>query len=294
MLLQLVISGVLLGGVYALLSIGLSLILGVSKFINFAHGDFVMIGTYMAYVCYTVFGLSPYTSWPIVVLMSLLFGGVMFWIVKRCISSSPLIHILMTLGLSMILQNTVLMIFKSDIKSVPSVFGTSIKAGNIYISMEMLISCLIAITLTGFLLYFVNKTRIGKAMKAVGQDRQAARLMGIPVKKIDTITFLLGTIAATMAGSLLMTMYPTQPTIGSQYNIIAWIIVILGGLGYLQGALLSGFLIGISETVSGYYLGADMRQVVYFIIFVIVIIVRPQGLFTGISFRKKVKSNESN
>lgn len=183
MLLQLLISGVLLGGVYALLSIGLSLILGVSKFINFAHGDFVMVGTYMAYVCYAAFGLSPYASWPIVVVFSLIFGSAMFWVIKHVISRSSLTHILMTLGLSMILQNSVLMIFKSDIKSVPSVFGTSIKIGGLYISTEMLISCLIAVAFTGFLLYFVNKTHMGKAMKAVGQDRQAAQLMGIDRKR---------------------------------------------------------------------------------------------------------------
>lgn len=287
MIVQLIVSGILLGGIYVLLSIGLSLILGVSKFVNFAHGDFVMVGTYLAFTCYSALGLVPYAAAPLVIVMSLAFGIVMYVIVKKVIPQTGLSHILITIGLSMILQNVVLMIFKSDVKSVPAVFGDSIKIGNIFLSTEMLISCLFAVLLTVLLLYFVNKTNIGKAMKAVGQDRQAARLMGISVTKVDMITFLLGTTCAVIAGLLLMTIYPTQPTIGTQYNTIAWIIVVLGGLGHLQGAVLSGILIGVSETLSGYYLGSDMKQVVYFVIFVIVIIIRPQGLFSSVGRRVK-------
>ncbi len=286
MLGQLLVSGILLGGVYALLSIGLSLILGVSKYINFAHGDFVMIGTYLAFVCYQSMGLNPYLSWPFVIVGAVAFGLIIFAVIKKTIGGSSLSHILLSLGISMILQNVILMFFKSDVKTIPATFGTSFKIGGLFLSIEMLISFAIAIIATAVLIYMINHTNFGRAMKAVGQNREAAQLMGISVKKVDLAAFILGTITATMAGSLLMTLYPTQPTIGSQYNIIAWIIVILGGLGHLQGALLSGIIIGITEAVSGYYLGADMRQVVYFIIFVVIIIVRPQGLFTGINMKK--------
>lgn len=290
MFFQLLISGILLGGVYALLSIGLSLILGVSKFINFAHGDFVMIGTYLAYVCYTTMQMNPYTSWPFVIAGALLFGLAVFYVIRKTIGGSSLNHILLTLGVSMILQNSVLMFFKSDIKSVPATFGTSVHISGLYLSIEMIISFIIAVLATGGLIFVINHTDFGRAMKAVGQNRVAAELMGVSVKKVDLSAFLLGIVTATLAGSLLMTLYPTQPTIGSQYNIIAWIIVILGGLGHLQGALVSGILIGITETISGYYLGSDMRQVVYFIIFIIIVIVRPQGIFTGLKLRKVNKA----
>ena len=294
MFLQLLASGILLGGVYALLSIGLSLILGVSKFINFAHGEFVMIGTYLAYVCYKAFGLSPYLSWPLVTIGAVLFGLIIFFIIKRTIGGSSLNHILLSLGISMILQNVILMLFKSDVKSIPATFGTSIKIGSIYLSIEMIISFVIAILTTMALIYVINHTNFGRSMKAVGQNRVAAELMGISVSKVDLYAFLLGTVTAALAGSLLMTLYPTQPTIGAQYNIIAWIIVILGGLGHLQGALISGIVIGVTETISGYYLGSDMRQVVYFIIFVVIVIVKPEGLSTHINMKKpKTKKVET-
>ncbi len=126
-------------------------------------------------------------------------------------------------------------------------------------------------------------------MRAVGEDRNAAKLMGINVPRIDFIVFTLGTVMASFAGSLLMTMYPTYPTAGSSYNILAWITVILGGLGHLQGALVAALIIGMSETLTGFYLGADIRQLVYFVIFIIVLIVSPGGLFHKFSLRKVVR-----
>lgn len=295
MLVQLIVSGILLGGVYALLSIGLSLILGVSNFINFAHGDFVMIGTYLAYISYQNFALSPYFSWPLVTVGAVVFGSLVFFLIRKTIGGSPLNHILLTLGISMILQNVVLLFFKSDVKSVPTTFGTSLKLGSLYLSVEMLISFAIAIIATVVLIYILNHTDFGRSMNAVGQNRAAAELMGISVTRVDYAAFVLGTVTATLAGSLLMTMYTTTPTIGTQYNTMAWIIVILGGLGNLQGALISGILIGITETVSGYYLGTDMRQVVYFVIFVVIVIVKPAGLFSNVSMKnikhKKVEAS---
>lgn len=286
MLLQLVISGILLGGIYALLSIGLSLMLGVSKFINFAHGDFVMIGMYSTYVMYMAFGLNPYVAWPLVILVGILFGVLMFTIAKRAIGKSPINQILLTLGFSMILQNVILLFFKSDFKSVPSEFNNSIQINEVFVSGAQLVTFTIAIVTTiGFLL-FIKFTNMGRAMRAVGQNRNASKLMGINVPRIDLIVFTLGTVMASFAGALLMTMYPTYPTVGSTYNIIAWITVILGGLGHLQGALVAALIIGISETLTGFYIGADVRQLVYFVIFIIVLVVSPGGIFHKLSLRK--------
>lgn len=280
MFIQLIISGILLGGIYALISVGLSLIFGVSKVTNFAHGDFVMVGMYLAYALYTAFNLSPYVSWLIVIPVSAFIGWLFFKLIKYTIGKSDLNQIFLTLGLSFVLQNTILMMFKSDFRSVPQSFDSSLKIGSFFLSYEMLIAFLIAIATTFAFLWFINHTYLGKAMKAVSQDRDAAKLMGIPTKKIDIMVFSLGIAMAGLAGTLLITVYPTNPTIGSGLNLIAWIIVVLGGLGQLGGALLGALLIGVSETLSGFYIGADYRQVVYYIMFIIVLVVRPQGLFT--------------
>jgi len=286
MLLQLIISGILLGGIYALLSIGLSLQLGVSKFINFAYGDFVMIGMYSTYVVYLAFGLNPYLAWPLVILMGIVFGLIMFTVAKRAIGKSPINQILMTLGFAMILQNVVLLFFKSDFKSVPSDFNNSIKISEIFVSGNQLITFGLALVSTIGFLVFIKYSNTGRAMRAVGQNRNASKLMGINVPRVDMVVFILGTVMAMCSGALLMTMYPTYPTVGSGLSIIAWITVILGGVGHLQGALVAALIIGVSETLTGYYLGGDVRQLVYFVIFIIVLIVSPGGIFNKISFRK--------
>ena len=289
MLLQLIVSGVLLGGIYALLSLGLSLIFGVSKFVNFAHGDFVMSGMYTAFVCYILFSLTPYFSWPLVLLGGVGLGLLLFWVAKSTIEKSGLNQILVTLGLSMVLQNTVMLFFKSDYKSIPATFGSSIKAGSVFISTEMLIAFIIAIGVTAVFFFLIKYTDTGRALRAVSDDREASKLMGLPVNKLDPIAFCLGITLACLAGALLMTLYPTTPTSGSGYNLVAWVTVVLGGLGYLQGALLSAVLIGVCEILSGFYLGADLRQVVYYSLFILVLVFRPQGLFTGLSMKKVKK-----
>ena len=287
MFIQLLVSGLLLGGIYALLSLGLSLMLGVSNFTNFAHGDFVMVGMYLAFCCFQWFGLNPYFSLPIVAVMSIVIGAIIFFVGRRTIGADAGIRqILFTLGLSMVLQNLALLFFKADYKSIPSPFTNSIGIGDVYISQGLLITFVIAIVVTALFLCFINYTNVGRAMRAVGDDRHASYLMGIPVERVDLLTFILGIGLACLAGALLMTVYAVTPTSGTSYNLIAWVTVVLGGLGHLQGALLSAVLIGICENISGFYLGADLRQAVYFVLFLIVLVVRPHGIFTSGSMRK--------
>ena len=291
MLLQLIVSGILLGGIYALLSVGLSLMLGVSKFLNFAHGDFVMVGMYMAFICYQNWGVNSYLSWPIVTLFAAVLGVVVFMFARLTIGQgNTLNQILLTLGLSMVLQNVMLLFYKSDYRSVPNALSGSIQVQEIFISTGLLITFIIALCITTVFLCFIQFTSLGRAMRAVGEDRHASQLMGIPVGKVDLVTFCLGITMACISGSLMMSVYPVTPSIGSGYNLIAWVTVVLGGLGHLQGALLSALLIGICETVSGFYLGADLRQVVYFVVFLLVLIVRPQGLFSGFNMKKVKRS----
>ena len=245
---------------------------------------------YMAFSCYMFFGMNPYFSWPIVLLTASVFGAIVFFFARFTIGKHAMNQILFTLGLSMILQNTILLFYRADFRSVPSPYTSSIQIGDIFIGTSLLITFVIAIAVTAIFMVFIRYSPVGRAMRAVGDDRNAALLMGIPVGRIDMITFVIGTVLACLAGSLLVTIYPTTPTIGMGYNLIAWVTVVLGGLGYLQGALISAVLIGVCETVSGFYLGADMRQVVYFVMFIIVLVVQPQGLFSGVNMWKVKRS----
>ncbi len=279
MLLQIIASGLLLGGVYALLSIGLSLILGVSKFINFAYGDFVMVGTYMAFMAYTTFGTGPYFSWPLIIIGGAIFGMLFYYLVKKTIGGDGSNQVLITIGLAICLQNLVLMFFKSDYKSIPAHFGDSIQIGEIYLSMEQLVTFTISILITLALMAFIKFTPYGRAMRAVGQDPMASSLMGINITQVNIATFCLATVFACLAGSFLMSMYSTFPQMGATFNIVAWVCVIMGGIGNLTGALIAGFIIGVLETLTGFYLGSDIRQAVYYAVFILCVVLRPEGLF---------------
>lgn len=289
MLLQLIISGILLGGVYALTSMGLSLVFGVSKITNFAHGDFVVIGMYSALSIFYVTGLVPYISWILVIPISFFIGWLAFQLIKRTIGGEEINQIFITIGLSMIIQNLLLMLYKSDYRTMKSLFSNSLQLGNIYISYESLLAFAIAVAVTAGFLWFLNKTDLGRAMRAVSQDKKAASLMGVEVEKINVIAFGLGIAMAGLAGCLLLTMYAAYPTAGGVYNLLSWVIVVLGGLGQVGGALAAAFIIGICETLTGFYIGPDFRQVVYYLFFIAILIAKPQGLFSGIKLQKKVK-----
>lgn len=279
MLIQLIISGIMIGGVYALMSVGLSLIMGVLKVINFAHGDFVIVGSYTAFLAFSLFGINPYISWIIVIPVTFGIGWIVFRLVKQTVGKDHVNQILLTIGLSIAIQNLLLLFFKSNYRTIPVIFGSNIKIAGIFISWESLIAFIIGLTATGAFFLYLNKTQTGRAMRAVSQDRYAAHLMGINVQRMDSLVFCLGFAMAGLAGCLLITMYAVNPQIGSIYNLIAWITMVLGGLGRLPGALVAAFLIGICETATGFYLGADFRQVVYYVLFIVALVFFPNGLF---------------
>lgn len=289
MLLQLLVSGILLGGVYALTSMGLSLVFGVSKITNFAHGDFVVIGMYSALSVFYVTGLVPYLSWIFTIPISFVIGYLAFKLIKQTIGSEEINQIFITIGLSMIIQNLLLMLYKSDYRTMKSVFSRSLRIGSLYISLEALVAFAIALVVTAAFLWFLKYTDTGRSMRAVSQDKDAASLMGVKVGFIQVLAFSLGIAMAGLAGSLLLTMYAAYPTAGGVYNLLSWVIVVLGGLGQVGGALAAAFIIGICETLTGFYIGPDYRQVVYYLFFIAILIIRPQGLFSGIKLHKKVK-----
>jgi branched-chain amino acid transport system permease protein len=277
---QVAISGILLGGVYALISLGLTLIFGVLRVVNFAHGDFLMVGMFATFWMYQLFGIDPYLS--IVVSAGLLFllGAFTQYVIVRPLLNSPhSMQIFATVGLSIVLQNGALMLFTADYRSVETSYSKAVIAiGPLLVGVSRLVAFLVAVAITGAVLLFLHKTYVGKAIRCTAQDRTAALLMGINIHRIYLLTFGIGAALVGVAGALLMPIYPVFPTLGTYFVLVSFVVVVLGGLGNMTGALLGGLIIGLVEAFSGFYVPA-LKEAVYFVVFILVLLIRPSGLF---------------
>ena len=276
---QLVFSGILIGGIYALMSIGLTLIFGVLRVVNFAHGEFLMLGMYGAWGLSTLAGLNPYTAALIVVPATALFGGLVHRIVISPALDKPhLVVVFATMGLSIFMQNVALMMMTADLWDVPPVFGRSIMLGPFYFKVELLLGFAITILCTVALQWMIRATYLGKAIRATVQDGEAAMLMGIPVPRIFLITFAGGSALVGLAACVMMPLFSVFPTVGLNFVLIAFVVVVLGGMGSIEGALLGGICIGVVQSVSSYYVAPAYGQMFFFILFLLVMILRPDGI----------------
>jgi branched-chain amino acid transport system permease protein len=280
-LVQLVLSGLLLGGIYALISVGLTMIFGVSRIKNFAHGEFVMVGMYLTYLAARWSGLDAYVVLPLVTALMFGFGLLVSWLVIRPIQGAPQVaQIFATVGLGLLLQNIALMVFGADFLTTKSAVSEHVfRFAGLSLPAALLTAFVVALAIIALLTVFLRVSYLGKAMRAVAQDRRAASLMSIDVRRIDMITFGLGSACAGLAGALLAPLFPVFPTIGINLVLISFVVVILGGLGSIEGALLGGLAIGMIETLSGFFIGSEMRQIAYFIVFILVLLFRPAGVF---------------
>jgi branched-chain amino acid transport system permease protein len=278
--LQSLISGILIGGVYALIGIGLTIIFGVMRIINFAHGDFLMVGMYATYFLFSLFRIDPFVSVIITIPLMFLYGGlVQKVIINRVLGALPQNQILLTIGLGLIMSNSAMLAFTSDYKILSTSYSSSsVTVAGISISVPLVYSFLITALITAFLYWFLTKTDTGQAIRATAQDREAARLMGINVKRMSIIAFGLGTALAGTAGALLAPVYYIFPQVGSIFTLKAFVITVLGGMGSIVGATLGGVLIGIVESVGGVYFGSGWKDVVVFSVFLLVLLVKPSGL----------------
>ncbi|GAX90150.1 branched-chain amino acid ABC transporter permease [Effusibacillus lacus] len=278
--LQLLASGLLLGGIYVLVSVGLTLVFGVMKIVNFAHGDFLMLGMFGAFFLFQLLGVHPYVSMFIMAL--LLFAlGIVFYklIVGRTIGRPHVVQIFAFIGLSVALQNLALVLFSADFRGINMPLSSAvISLGPIHIGVPLLVAFLIAAVITVLLFLFLHYTYVGKAIRAASQDRFSATLMGVSNSKIYMLTFAIGIGLLGVAGSLLIPIYSVYPTVGEQFALIAFVVVVLGGLGSLPGAVIGGLLIGVIETLSSYFIAPSMKQLVYFTVFILILILRPNGL----------------
>lgn len=279
-LLNVLVVGIMLGGIYGLVSIGLNLIFGVIRIVNFAQGELVMLGMYGAFLSFSLLKLDPYVSLLIVVPAMFVVGVVIQRVVIQPLQAESSMQIFATFGLLTILQNLVLVFTRGEGYSVnTSVAALGVSIGEIRITATRLI-ILVAVTAIAILLHlFLQRTLIGKSIRAVTQDRQAARLMGINVERTFIITFGIGSALAGLAGVLIAPIYTLSPGIGGNFILAAFAVVVLGGLGSVAGAWAGGMIVGIVEAFAGYYINPELKQAVWFVIFLAVLVIRPTGLF---------------
>jgi branched-chain amino acid transport system permease protein len=280
-LIQLIINGLLLGGIYALISIGLTLIFGVVEIINFAHGEFLMLSMYSSYWLFQLYGVDPYVSMIIVLPAFFIIGwAVQRIIIQPIIDAPPLNQIFATVGVSLVLQNAALFFWKADYRTVRTAYsGLSLKTAGLMISFPRLVAFFLALALIAVLLTFLKRTYTGKAIRAIAQERRAAMLMGIDINRIYKVAFGIGTACVGAAGAMLIPIYYTFPTVGGLFVLIAFVVVILGGYNSLIGALVGGLIIGVVEAFSGFFLSPHLKEAVYFVIFILILLFRPTGLF---------------
>jgi len=276
---QLVLSGILVGSVYALMSIGLTLIFGVLRIVNFAHGEFLMIAMYGAWAFTHLFGLNPYFATVAIVPAMFLFGAVVYrLIINPALDKPHLVVVFATMALSIFLQNTALMMMTADLRDIPPIFNRSIVVGAIHLKVELLLGFLITLLCTFALQWMIKWTYLGKAIRATVQDGEAAMLMGIPVPRIFLITFAVGSALVGLAACVMMPLFSVFPSVGLNFVLIAFVIVVLGGMGSIEGALLGGICVGVVQSLSGYYVAPAFGQMFFFILFLLVMIFRPNGL----------------
>lgn len=277
---QSLISGLLVGGVYALIGIGLTIIFGVMRVINFAHGDIMMVGMYLTYFLFTLAGVDPFVSVLITIPLMFLFGGFLQKVfINRIIGTLPQNQILLTIGLGLIMSNSAMLAFTSDYKILTTSYSSSsFNLFGISISQPLLISFLITCVITAMLYWFLMRTDTGQAIRATAQDREAAQLMGINVKWTSILAFGLGASLAGTAGALISPTYYIFPQVGSAFTLKAFVITVLGGMGSIVGATLGGIIIGIVESMGAVYLSSDWKDVLVFGIFLLVLLLKPSGL----------------
>ena len=278
--LQASIDGILMGGVYALAALGISLIFGVMKITNFAHGALITVGMYVTFEICTLLGITPYVALPIVIVVMFLIG---YLIQKFCLN--PLMgvaghnQLLLTQGLAIVLENIILVIFSANYKSitVPG-FENAISLGGLTINKPKLVAFILVAVIAGAIYILLEKTDLGRAIRATSVQPEGATLMGIVVPKINQIAFGIGIVCAGVAGALLTPTQYIYPTSGNTYSLKCFVIAVFGGLGNIWGAILAGLIIGVVESFSSLYLGGSWSELVVYLIFILTLIIKPTGL----------------
>ena len=291
-ILQYLINGISIGSVYAIIALGYTMVYGIAKMLNFAHGDVIMVGAYISFCVTSYLGLPAWVSVIAAVVVCTLLGITIEGLAYKPLRGTPSLAVLITaIGVSYFLQNAAQLIWSSSPKNFTSIVTMkpiSLADGKIVITGEVLLTVAVCILVMVGLTLFTGKTRTGKAMRAVSEDRDAAQLMGINVNQTISTTFAIGSALAAIAGVLLCSTVPTlQPTTGSMPGIRAFTAAVFGGIGSIPGAMLGGILLGIIETFSKAYLSTQFSDAIVFSVLIIILLVKPVGLL-GKQIQEKV------
>ncbi len=278
---QLVVSTILLGGIYALISVGLTLIFGIMRVVNFAHGEFLMLGMYLAFWAFALWRLDPYVVLFVSIPLFYLVGLATYALIMRgVVHASHNVQIFTTVGLSIALQNVALVLWTGDFRFVrPWHSSVVIRLGDTAFNLSQVVAFAFAVGLTAALFAFMRWTHTGRVLRATAQDRDAATLMGIDTDRVYRLTFAIGIAAVGAAGVLISPLYQVYPTAGLQFVLLAYVIVVLGGLGDIVGALIGSLIVALVEVAGSYVFGTAWKEVLYFLLFIAVLVFRPAGLF---------------
>ena len=287
------INGLGLGSVYAIIALGYTMVYGIAKMLNFAHGDVIMIGAYVALTCMTSSGMSPLISVLAAVVVCTILGVVIERIAYKPLrnASSPLAVLITAIGVSYLLQNLALLIFGPNNQSFQTVVGwsgLSLAGGKLNISGETIVTIIVCVIIMIALMLFIRKSKAGQAMRAVSEDKGAAQLMGINVNGTIALTFAIGSALAAIAGVLLCSAYPSlSPYTGAMPGIKAFVAAVFGGIGSIPGAFLGGILLGVIEILARAYISSQMADAIVFAVLIIVLLVKPTGIL-GKNIQEKV------
>jgi branched-chain amino acid transport system permease protein len=279
--LQSLINGLFTGGIYALVAIGLTLIYGVMVIMNFAHGEFLMLGMYIGFWMFTLFGIDPYLAAPIAFVI-IFFLGVLIQrgLIQRVLSAHPLNQIILMLGVSTLLVGLVQFFWTAEPKAIHVPYETAVVVfQGLRFSVPRMVAFFSSLGIAMALYLFLQYTRTGKAIRAVSQQRSASLLMGINVNWIYMLTFGIGTAVTAVGGVLLTPNFKMIPTIGQAYSVTAFVVVVLGTMGNFLGAFVGGLIIGVVESFAGFTLGGDVKIIASMLVFILILLFKPSGLF---------------
>ncbi len=282
---QNLVFGILLGALYGLAAVGIAMVFGVTKFLNVAHGELLMLGGYACYWLFTLYGMDPFLSLPLVILFLLVIGAVLYQLffvrmVKLPTEEKIKNTMLVGFGLSLILQNIALLLWSADDRGITTAYSAaSFTILGIRFPLVRVAGLLISLVCLFALHQFLRKTYTGKAIRATVEDWEAASLVGIDVKQVYLLSFLLGAALAGVAGALVSVSYSIDPSMGMGWTLKSLIVMVLGGLGNFIGTFIAGILLGATESTTAFFIGGNYRQVVGLVLFLLIMVFRPQGLF---------------
>jgi branched-chain amino acid transport system permease protein len=279
-LVQQIVNGLLIGFIYSLIAIGLTLIWGVMNIVNFAHGDFLMLGMFTSFWLYTLYGVDPLFSIPVCTALLFVLGLLIYrYIVSKVMKGPMLAQLVVTFGISIFLANLAVFLWTPDFRLIekPLLHGTW-DIGSIKLSVPKFVATIGSFIISLFVFLFLKKTKTGKAILATEMDREAALLMGINTEWINSLSFAIGSALVGIAGAFLSTYYYIYPQVGGSFGLIAFCVVALGGFGSIEGAFIAGIIVGLAQTLGGFFIDPAYKYAIVFLIYLITVWIRPQGL----------------